>query len=195
MAENFQNMRCRLQRLCDLKIFSGWIESFDRPRCQIRVSGGNSPIVPGQTFQVEVVGAERKVSFSAVVHSMSAVSAVLTIESAIHFTQKQEAARIYVQPVHGHLESDGVNLPMVVVDASETGIGLIVEVPIEKSKHVTLCLIHGINKFHCTAEVRYCRPLRDEPGKFRCGLLIQHMSRIDRARFLEMINNPLGAAA
>lgn len=188
MNENCLNMRCRIQRLSDLKLFAGWIDIFDFPRVQIRLARAKVNVLPGQELRVEIFCTDRKVCFNATVQSCNGQLITLEIGSPIQYTNSIEDARFYVEPVYGSIESSGARLPVVVVDASEQGMGMIVGVPIEKNLMVNIGIENGRNKFKCMAEIRYCREMKEEPGKYRCGIMIQSMTRIDRARYLEMMH-------
>ena len=58
--DDFLNKRVRLQRLSDLKFFSGWCTQLKGQACAIVINPSKSPYAVGDEFSAEIYGAEKR---------------------------------------------------------------------------------------------------------------------------------------
>ncbi|MER3495393.1 MAG: hypothetical protein C4320_00310 [Armatimonadota bacterium] len=69
------------------------------------------------------------------------------------------------------------------------GIGGTIEVEIQHPGEIRFEIDGLYGPVAGTAEVRYCRADPQDPARFRIGLLILQVGRIDQARWVRMLRN------
>lgn len=209
---NYVGLRVRCQRLRDAKIFNGWIESFGLGRVEISTEAAHPPEA-GDEFHFQVASVDGGITFRAAVDSCAAYdlrqAVVVRTEgsSAVKaFTTKilvrmslttpvrplalAEGARIKLPEFLIELEIDGQKLPVLCVDGSTGGLGVVAGAELERDKVTHVTIRTRVGTIEGEAEVRYCRADPNQAGGYRIGLMWTNVDRINRTlwnRFLREV--------
>lgn len=203
-------MRCSLQRLKDLKIFRGWVESLYYPDVSIRMIC-DTAILPGDSFQIQIYGLQRDMIFRAdfVQNSDNSwlensamsmvegtnVSLIEVNELSFEFRMKlgaafsppQEQARRAVSGVVGQILYLDQWTDITVLDVSNQGIGFLSPCAIPTGEAMDITIFHQLRQVTVKAAVRHCRPAKGLPGMWRTGALVEGMERLDRMVWNSML--------
>lgn len=190
--KSFLGTRARFQRLSDAKFFAGWVRDFSASAIIVTLSSG-APMEPGDEFVFEVHGRSSHASFPAVLSMVSADEFLFNIPQPMRLLTTTEEARVYVQDMAGVLRGDCLELDVVVIDVSRHGAGLLAPIELRAGERVTIQVDTPNGVVSCHGEVRYCRPSRKHYGHFRAGLLLDDMARIEKARWLNLVDQSQAA--
>lgn len=188
-ANLFLQTRARLQRLGDMKFFSGWVESMENTEVRIRLKGSKAIVSRGDQFSVEVAGKEQTAIFIGEVAEVTGAVIVLSLPRGVAFLPKKENARISMYGFRGRVLFEGAEYPFTLIDISENGIGFMVSGELERGANVEFEVFTPLGQIDGAGEVRYCRVDSETPNQFRAGLLMQDLGRIQRARWNHLINS------
>lgn len=208
---SYTGVRARFQRLSDCRFFTGWVQEVYGDRLQVRAYP-ETLLVPGQAFHFELFGQENVAAFQAVLQSSTEMEVYRTgISPEEHELRKQiatasesvfefrlttviilrgtmEEARTLTRAARVWVRTSELELSGTMVDASASGLGVLLEspVPVDEPVHLRIQTHHG--EVACGGQVRYCRKDAHVPGSFRAGIRITAMERVDRARW-QMVRN------
>lgn len=202
-------VRTRFQRLSDCRFFSGWVQDTFGSRILVR-SSPDVALQNGQIFQFDVYGPELIGAFRAKLEYGGDLMEIEKDESKEQFEMRQrimaaadveyeftivteitarptiEEARYLTQICKAILDTETGEIDGSMIDASTSGIGLILPNPVQKKSRVTIRIATHVGEVKCTAEVRYCRADRQIPFSYRVGLKIIEMDRVALARWSQI---------
>ncbi|HLK13825.1 MAG TPA: PilZ domain-containing protein [Fimbriimonadaceae bacterium] len=190
-ANLFIQTRARLQRLGDMKFFTGWVEAINHAQVRIRIKGTKAVIARGDRFSVEVAGKEQTAAFIGEVTEIAGPAIELILPRGLALLPKKENARVSMFGVKGRILFEGSEYAVTVMDISESGIGVVSNSNLERGTNVDFEVFTPIGSVHGTGEVRYCRADPDTPNQFRAGILVSSLDRIERARWNQLLNSTL----
>lgn len=202
----YTGVRTRFQRLSDCRFFTGWVQEVYGDRLQVR-SYPETMLVPGQAFHFELFGPANVAAFQATLQNAvemdvhregisqqefelrkkiaTASESVFEfrLSTVIILRSSEEEARTLTRAARVSVRFGDNELCGTMVDASPTGLGVLVEspLPIGEPVHIRITTHHG--EVACGGQVRYCRADSHIPGSFRAGFKITVMERVDRARW------------
>jgi hypothetical protein len=177
LAQGVVDARVTLQRKRDAKIYHGWVVAFDSHRLVARLS--KSEILVADDVYVCRVGREGgDLLFEVASAGATGNCHHFGVVSRIDVLECQGDAR-YARSLPA--EIDG--LPATIVDVSSGGIGLVCLAKFPTGEKVTV-ETEGIQ---LRGEVRYSRRMRDAEGTYRVGIKLDNLSRVDRARWMEVV--------
>lgn len=182
----FINTRARLQRLSDAKFFAGWVKEFSRTDLVVRCA---EPVIvaPADVFMVQVHGHTSTALFRAVLSHQFEAELFFTIPEPVRFLTAHEAVRVSVNGLTALVTSNGRAVEAQVVDLSVKGAGLITTCEFTKGDKVTIAFSTPLGPVECTGVVRYAKPDPAEDDKYRLGLELDELGRIERARWQRLI--------
>lgn len=183
----FHNVRCRMQRLGDMKFFSGWVTSFHEREVLIRLGDDAAVLEPGTTFHFTVNGPDCSAGFTATLFGIHGDEHVFHIAGAVHFGAPTEEVRYCVEGVVGVLQFDGMDVEFVVGDVSRSGIGGYSYTQVERGTKCDFVIDSSFGQIRGSGEVRYCRPDPKDLTRYRIGLQVIDIGRIESARWHKMI--------
>ena len=185
-ADTFTNTRARLQRLSDARFFSGWVAGALGNHLSVRLAPGSELVLKDRVF-VSLASAEFGATFHAEVTGVMPSETSLMIEGTPKYGPATEDVRYCTASMAGCLASGSKRYPIEIGDISSKGLGGHVETEIARGTQVRFDIDGLYGQVGGTAEVRYCRADPVQPGRFRIGLLIIEVGRIDQARWGRMI--------
>lgn len=190
-ANLFIQTRARLQRIGDMKFFAGWVEAINHAQVRIRLKNNSVPVVRGERFSVEVAGKEQTAAFIGEVTDVAGAVIEFTLPRGMALLPKKETARISMFGVQGRVMFEGSEYSVTLVDISENGLGILTSSALERGAVVDFEIFTPLGSVNGSGEVRYCRQDGDAVGKFRAGLLVTSLDRIERARWNQLLNSTL----
>ena len=190
-ANLFIQTRARLQRLSDMKFFTGWVEAMNHMEVRIRVKASKATIARGDRFSVEIAGKEQLAVFIGEVGDISGSVIDLALPRGMTLTPKKENARVSMFGVRGRILFEGSEYAVTLIDVSENGLGVLSTHNLERGIVVEFEVFTPIGSVKGSGEVRYCRSDAESPNQFRAGLLVSQLDRIERARWNQLLNTTL----
>lgn len=187
--EEFLKKRVRLQRLEDLKFFSGWCTYLKGQECSVQLNSEESAIVAGEKFNVEIYGAEKRAVMTAELTGSQASVAHFRIKSSIRLLQSNEESRYLVTDVAGYIYLEGDCVPCKVMDISAHGLGGDVTDEIPRGRLVKFKLLTPHGHINAEATVQNCRKV--SPGHYRVGLRLPDLTSLDGTRWMALMHDPI----
>jgi hypothetical protein len=187
-ANLYLQTRARLQRLSDMKFFSGWVESMENTEVRIRLKPSKAVVGRGDQFSVEVAGKTQTAVFIGEVSEVNSSVVVLDLPRGVAFLPKKENARVSMFGYRGRLIFEGCEYQFTLVDVSENGLGLVVSGEIERGATIQFEVFTPLGQIEGEGEVRYCRTDTENANQFRVGILMQELGRIERARWNHLLD-------
>ncbi len=185
-SDSFLNTRARLQRLSDAKFFSGWVGGFMGSHLSIKFQSSTELALGDRVF-VTICSAQCSATFQALAVARSPLETTLLLESAPKYGPVTEDVRYACEAMGGALTVGVRRYPFEIGDISEKGLGGYVDTEIPSGTTMGFEIEGLYGKVAGAAEVRYCRTDPQKEGRFRIGLLIVEVGRIDQARWGRML--------
>lgn len=185
-SDSFLNTRARLQRLSDAKFFSGWVGGFMGSHLSMKFQSA-SELVTGDRVFVTICSAQCSSTFQAVVIARSPLETTLLLETPPKYGPVTEDVRYACEAMGGALLQGSKRYEFEIGDISEKGLGGFVDAEIARGTKIGFEIEGLYGKVAGQAEVRYCRADNQKGGRYRIGLLIVEVGRIDQARWGRML--------
>ena len=190
-ANLFIQTRARLQRISDMKFFTGWVEAINHSQVRIRLKASKTTVARGDRFSVEVAGKEQTAVFIGDVGEVVGSMIDLALPRGIALLPKKENARVSMFGVRGRLLFEGSEYSVTMVDISDNGLGVLTPSNLERGIVVEFEISTPTGEVRGSGEVRYCRADPDAPNQFRAGIQVSVLDRIERARWNQLLNTTL----
>jgi hypothetical protein len=190
-ANLFIQTRARLQRISDMKFFTGWVEAINHAEVRIRLKASHVVAARGDRFSVEVSGKEQTAAFIGEVTEVVGSVIALTLPRGMVLQPKKENARVSMFGIRGRVMFEGSEYSITLVDISEDGMGLLSSANLERGTVIEFEIFTPIGSVNGAGEVRYCRADQDAPTQFRAGIHVNALDRIERARWNQLLNSTL----
>lgn len=185
--ESYIRARARLQRLADAKLFNGWLQNVNGLEISIECGEARDCRI-GDEFFIQAFGPTECAAFNGKLHLRSDSNLLLKIQPPIRYVAATEDARIRVDGISVMLKVDDEPFEASVSDASRKGMGLVSPIQVDKGAQVELEVTTPRGSVLATGQVRYCRPDNVESGKFRVGIKLDELNRLDRARWHRILS-------
>ncbi|MBI5708402.1 MAG: PilZ domain-containing protein [Armatimonadetes bacterium] len=179
--------RARMQRLSDAKLFNAWLQGVLGLELYLE-SDEPTDVVPGQELYVQVAGPSLSAHFNSCVTLVSGSQIRMRVVPPIRYLAATEDARVRADGIVATVERESESFDVAVVDASRHGIGIASPVAFERGESITLTIVFKGLSVTATAEVRYCRADKKQEGKFRIGLLISDLKRLEQAKWSRLLS-------
>lgn len=203
--EDFINARARLTRVRDAKIVYGWIEDLSDQNLHLKLHS-NDPIDFDEEFIIEVSGVLSSIRFGAVLcrrielptaerpEEGEAASSVVhlhefRLNSEIQSTDSIQAPRFQAANMRAALTICGEVRILPIEDVAPGGIGAYSDQELQPGTCGHISIPTRLGPVEGAGEVRYCRAVPDQPGKWRVGIQFQKMGRVDRGRWDDLLFN------
>jgi hypothetical protein len=184
LAGRFNNTRARFQRLGDAKLLYGWVQEVTEQKVVVEIDSEVSLQV-GDQFQFDLIGFSRRVMFQAALVAATNGRYGFRLTSRPQFAAVSESVRVSLRGVGVTIESPDGPKTATVLDASPGGMGLLLDEKPSAGEEMTLRFNTSPETITARVVVRYARPTPD--GKrFRAGVQILEMNRIDRGRWMKL---------
>ncbi len=184
---DFINRRTRFQRLSDARFFSGWATEIAGAELTVHLSAP-ATLHRDDICMFEVYGVKATANFRGRLSTFADRTATFRMELPIRYLPAQpEDTRLNLRGITGKALWEGVEVAFEVVDGSEHGIGLISDAKLSRGDQVQLVLQTGYGQLVCNGEVRYSRVAEGDGGRFRTGVRLDEMSRVERARWERLL--------
>jgi hypothetical protein len=191
-AQLFIQTRARLQRLSDMKFFTGWVESISPEQVRIRLKSPKASVSRGDNFSVEVAGKEKTAAFVGMVSDVAGSVVVLALPQGMTLLPKKESARFFIFGTLGRILLDGEEHAITLVDISENGLGVLADSNLERGTIVEFEIFTPLGSVCGCGEIRYSRIDPDSPSRFRAGIQLKERDRIESARWNQLLNATMG---
>ncbi len=189
---SFVNTRARLQRLSDAKFFSGWVHVLTHNEVVLELTCNDTCSI-GDVFGVQAHGRDRTASMTARVVSIDGNEITMTLLDRIRMLAQSENARFYVADLTGVVRGPELEEEVTLIDVSTGGAAFTSPKAIERGKTVELELAVASWLVKLPAEIRYCRPEKDGSSYFRVGVTLLSLDRLDRARWISLVDDTMCA--
>lgn len=176
-----------MQRLSDAKLFNAWLQGVFGLELYLECDEPTD-VQPGQELYVQVAGNNLSAHFNSSVTLVSGSQIRMKAIPPIRYLPATEDARVRAEGIVATVERDGETFDATVVDASRHGLGMSSPVAIEKGESLSLTIVFKGMSVTATAEVRYCRTDKKEEGRFRIGLLISELRRLEQAKWSRLLS-------
>jgi len=190
-ANMFIQTRARLQRISDMKFFTGWVEAINHTQVRIRLRASKATVSRGDRFSVEIAGKEQAAAFIGEVDGVAGSVIELALPKGMALLPKKENARVSMFGVRGRILFEGSEYDVTLVDISDNGLGLLTKSNLERGTVIQFEISTPIGEVRGAGEIRYCRADPDAPTQFRAGILVSELDRIERARWNQLLNTTL----
>lgn len=179
--------RTRFQRLSDAKFFTGWIQRLDARGAVIEFDGGE--VHEGEDFFIEISG--RKHCYSLKGRLVLAAEQHLAFQSLteMRLGPVREEVRVSISDAQASVTCANRSYLARVVDASPSGVGLLLSCPLEREATVQLAIDTPHGEVQCEGIVRYCRPANASRSTYRLGLSLDLPSRCAQAKWLRQFED------
>ena len=186
--------RCRLQRHSDLKFFSGWVSYAAHGQLVVEVIQA-SAVTFGDKFQLETPLDRAHVSLCCAVGGIQGRSLRLLVIGNAEFTVTGQAPRFRGQDMSMSIQGESWEGEVEIVDVSATGIGFLVEQEIAKAEWIDVFVESNELVVESSATVRYSKPAPESDSRFRTGVHLEFSDRLDKAKWLRMIQHAASSKA
>ena len=190
-ANMFIQTRARLQRIGDMKFFTGWVEAINHSHVRIRLKPAKVPVARGDKFSVEVAGKEQTAVFVGEVTDVLGCIIGLALPRGTTLLPKKENARVSMFGVQGRILFEGAEYPVTLVDISDNGLGVLASTNLERGTIVEFEVFAPLGSVCGSGEVRYSRVDPDSAHQFRAGIQVSVLDRIERARWNQLLYSTL----
>lgn len=174
--KKFQGTRSRLVRESDQKEFYGWVVETGTELI-IAIDGEK----PAENERLEVfLGSKAgSCSFITTIGRTDGNRCAFAWPELIRIGEPNHEARRKSERVSGKIET-----PVEVMDLAPNGMGLLTDFRLETGANIDLRLTTDFGELCLTATVVYCRP---EDNLFRVGVKLQELSRLNQARWDQVL--------
>jgi hypothetical protein len=194
----FVGTRCRLSRHKDAKFVNGWVQYF-RGESIVVTAEDHLGSEPGDTFYVEAYGPKAKACMNAVLKIVDAdntlsdeaegqavplIKLTLQLKGHLQVVDNAEASRVMVDRMFATFKAAGVEFRAQIRDVSVHGIGLITDAKLATGTELELTIETALGPVVSKGVVRH---VRDYRGKFRVGVELTQLSRLDGSRWKKLL--------
>jgi hypothetical protein len=172
-----------MERIGDLKPFTGWVEVIAEDHVRIRLGGSQEGLVPGDQLHVEVAGKRHMASFVAEVKLVAGCTIELTLNEPVELLPRKEAPRVNMFGERCRIILDDAEIIAMTVDISEYGLGLLLTIDLEPKTKVSFEVCTQLGSVRGLGKVLYSRADPFNPSRFRAGLEVSGFSRVDQERW------------
>lgn len=191
-AHLFIGTRARLQRLSDMKFYSGWVQEISHIEAVLRLKASTVPVLVGDEFSIEVSGKENTaVLIAGAVGVQGAVVRLQVIRGPALLPAK-ESARLSLIGYPGKMRCEGADVSFTLADHSEKGLGILVCGDVPRDAEAQFEVVTPLGRVFGKGIVRYCRTDTDSPDRKRVGIELTEMDRIGRAKLFQVRRQQAG---
>jgi hypothetical protein len=198
-------------RHLDKASFDGWVANFTNQCIEVETPNERGLAV-GQRFSFEVAGRLSAASFEAVLLALDSLEATIQrfgndvqvvnlltagalcetltfkVEGSLRYSTQNQSFRIRTGSMTVMIEGPSQPVEATIIDASERGFGFVSGTALEPSSTPTAFEVSTpLGPVAGRGLVRYSRPDQANPGKFRGGILMCELGRLDGTRWLRFI--------
>lgn len=186
--KRFEHTRVRLERLSDGENFYGWVVRINPHEMRARLTNCQA-ISQHDVFQVTLASAKGRAVFKAEATVRLDEIVVFAMPACVRIDPPDDGiVRQQVFGVDAELTVGGATQKAQVTDVSDMGVGLLASNDVEPGSKARLCVSTPNGVIECEGAVAYCRAA-ESPGELtRVGLRLDPMSRLSRARWVQLLN-------
>lgn len=177
--------RCRLQRLSDLRFYSGWINR--ATESEIEIDLPEAAVQVGDKFQCEAAYEQAMARFVCRCTAAEGGRINIEIEGPIEFGTPGQEPRFRVFGMGATIYGQEKPIECDVADVSMSGIGLIAGSQLPRFASVRLVIDGPMDRIECKGMVRYCRPHPQDKGSYRLGVTLDIEDRLARAMWSRIV--------
>lgn len=183
----FRKTRCRIQRLSDAKMLTGW--AVDLTPAQLVVSIKTPDVLqPGDMAILEFFGKKNNLIAKGKFTMALSGSFVFELVEQPKISAASEAPRMSVSNYICTFLWDGLRGEGSLVDVSITGIGMISSSSLNKGDVLELTIKTPNGEVFCGGIVKYCRPIPDT-FEYRIGIELSFSDRLVLARWQRLFTH------
>jgi hypothetical protein len=183
----FRKTRCRIQRLSDAKMLTGW--AVDLTPVQLVVAVKTPDILqPGDVAVLEFFGKKNNLIAKGTFTMSLSGSFVFELSAPPKISAASEAPRMSVNNYVCTFLWDGLRGEGSIVDVSLTGVGMISSSSLEKGSVLDLTIKTPNGEILCGGTVKYCRPIPDS-FEYRLGIELSFKDRLILARWQRLFTH------
>lgn len=188
----FDNTRARIQRVSDSRFYAGWTIAVKTQQVALRIEDLES-IEPGETFILELYGANRSVILQAVFMTFNTDgTCTFQTTSQPFYLPGPVDPRFRVPNFEAKVNYYGRKTVGRVTDVSSKGLALEAGFLANRLEPIELEVELPSGVVHLRGHVRYCKPIPNSPA-FRMGVRIEQMDRVGVARWQHYFQAMTGA--
>ncbi len=184
--KTFRNVRVRIHRRNSDKWVAGWVSHLARDEARIRLW---SPIdfEENEPVSGECYGQGTVARFVGRIFAQASHEVAIALSGSISYAPSEETPRIFATGLSGRISGNGQDAAMRVLDVSPLSLGIVANYAFAPSEDLTMTLPSEMGPITATVSVANCREDGDTPGRYRIGLHIVTMARLDTARWGRLV--------
>lgn len=184
--KTFRNVRARLQRRTSGEWMSGWVTHLVREEARVRL-WTPIPLLTNEPIVGECYGQGTLARFSGRLLAQAGQEISIGVIGSISYAPSEETPRICATGLVGQLGSRESCAAMQVLDVSPASLGALVDLEFDPGAELTMDLPSEMGPITARVSVANCRPDPEMPERFRIGMHILDMARLDRARWGRLV--------
>ncbi|MCW5940435.1 MAG: hypothetical protein KF884_12370 [Fimbriimonadaceae bacterium] len=209
--KDFIGSRTKFVRMSDNAQFLGWVVNFSGQCLEIETTTEHV-MSPGDRFLFDVVGRRSSACCEATLTEVenfdptgqgnvstvqgsdikiieaNSITLSFRIEGTLRYTRSEDAFRIRTSPMPVVIKGSGQPISASVVDVGERGFGFVSSVIFEPSNTpISFEVSTPIGVVLGKGVIRYCEPAAANSGRFRGGVLMTELGRLDAPRWLRFV--------
>jgi RNase P/RNase MRP subunit p29 len=211
----FLGARVKFVRLSDNTRFFGWIVDFSAQHLEVEAMS-DKLLAPGERFVFDIPGSKFAALCEATLTNFETfdpsrngdvtmvpgsnvtiiearfITLRFKIEGSLKYAKSEDQFRIRIGQMPVTILGQGQPVTAMVVDVGERGMGLTSPVILEPTKvPVSFEVSTPIGAVVGKGVIRYCEPDSQNSGRYRAGLLITELGRLDAPRWLRLVREVL----
>lgn len=183
----YATSRVRLQRVRDGVTFWGWLRSQNTATATIR-SDTTLPYAEEDEYVLQVMTGARVMSDRCHLLRVEDREVEVALRGEAKVSAPVTAPRAQVRSLLTTLRVQNREVLAQILDASETGAGLLSPISLHSEDLVRLEVRNGKDLVMVQGKVRYCRPAK-EMGQFRVGLQLEAGDKLDTIQWGRVIQS------
>ncbi len=184
--KTFRNVRVRIHRLNSDSWVAGWVSHLARDEARIRLW---SPIAFEENEPVsgECYGQGTVARFVGRIFAQASHEAAIALSGSISYAPSEETPRIWATGLSGQIASRTREATMRVLDVSPLSLGILSSAEFTSEEDLTMNLPSEMGPITAKVSVANCREDGESPPRYRIGLHIVEMARLDTARWGRLV--------
>ena len=183
----FRNVRTRLTRSPSGPWLSGWMKNLTDKSARLRLNSLDVLHV-GERLCGECYGNGALVCYEGIVLGQIGLEVALALDCALNYVPCTETVRIEVQGFEALVFDERQELGLIVMDASPRSLGGTADGVLAVGSLATMVATTQEGEIEAGVGVVNCRAVVGEAGRFRVGLKILGMRRLDAARWMRLVD-------
>lgn len=184
--KEFESTRAILTRKADDQTYYGWVQPGLEGQLLLKIESCPE-FAAGEVFGIELHSTKHSTNFEANYRGSKQETYFFSLPKLIMMDQPSGQARLKRPAIKAEVNTGESLAEGWLLDLGTGGGAVIATASFESGSKIKIKVIAGGHTIEVDAEVIYSRFEQEEGGQFRTGFKIQQMSRIDQARWTQLL--------